>query len=330
MIFKNPVFLFFIPFVLAFIYVLKKGQRPSRIVFPSSSIISKLVITKKAKFKDIHHFLRAAAIVLFIVALSGPRSVSKETVHKAEGIDIVLAVDASGSMAAEDFHVGGKRVNRLQAVKNVVEDFVSERTNDRIGLVAFAGLAYTVCPLTTDNSWLQKNLERIELGLIEDGTAIGSAIVSSLSRLKASDAKSKVMILLTDCMKNSGKVDPLDAAKAAEAFGIKIYTIGAGTKGYAPFPQHVFGRKIYAKRLSDLDEESLESIADITGGQYFRAKNMESLREVYKQIDELEKTEIEEFGYFEYEELFVLFLIAGMLLLVTEIILLNTIFFKIP
>lgn len=330
MIFKSPIFLFFIPVVLAFVFVVKKGQRSSRIVFPSGSIISKLVITRKAKLKDIPFFLRIAAIILIIVALSGPRSVTKETIHKAEGIDIVLAVDASGSMAAEDFNVGNKRVNRLQAVKDVVENFIKARTNDRIGLVAFAGLAYTVCPLTMDNEWLQKNLERIELGLIDDGTAIGSAIVSSLSRLKASDAKSKVMILLTDGMNNSGQVDPIDAARAAEAFGIKIYTIGAGTKGYAPFPQYVFGRKVYTQRLSDLDEESLKKIADITGGQYFRATDIDSLSEVYKKIDELEKTEIEEFGYFEYEELFVWFLIISMIFLLMEVILLNTLFFKIP
>ncbi|MBU0468003.1 MAG: VWA domain-containing protein [Candidatus Omnitrophica bacterium] len=330
MIFKSPIYLFFIPFVLALIYVFKKGQRPSRIVFPSSIIISQLGTTQKTRFRNVPHYLRAVSIVLIIIALSGPRAVSKETVQKQKGIDIVLAVDASGSMAAEDFNIGNKRVNRLQAVKNVVESFIKERTSDRIGLVAFAGLAYTVCPLTTDNLWLLKNLERIELGLIDDGTAIGSAIVSSLSRLKVSDAKSKVMILLTDGMNNAGKVDPIDAARVAEAFGIKIYTIGAGTKGYAPFPQYVFGRKVYTQRLSDLDEESLKKIADITGGKYFSATDIESLREVYEQIDELEKTEIEEFGYFEYEELFVWFLIGGMLLLAAEEILLNTLFFKIP
>ncbi|OGX07512.1 MAG: hypothetical protein A2Y06_06095 [Omnitrophica WOR_2 bacterium GWA2_37_7] len=330
MIFKNFIFLLSIPFVLALIYVFKKDQRPSRIIFPSSSIITQLGATQRTRFRDIPHYLRAAAIVLFIVALSGPRLVSKETIHKQKGIDIVLVVDASGSMAAEDFNIGNKRVNRLDAVKNVVESFVKERTSDRIGLVAFAGLAYTVCPLTTDNLWLQKNLERIEFGLMEDGTAIGSAIVSALSRLKASDAKSKVMILLTDGMNNAGKIDPIDAARAAEAFGIKIYTIGAGTKGYAPFPQYVFGRKVYGQILSDLDEESLKKIADITGGLYFRATDIESLHDVYDQIDKLEKVEIEEFGYFEYEELFVWFLIAGMVLLAAEVILLNTLFFKLP
>jgi len=234
-------------------------------------------------------------------------------------------------MAAEDFTIGGRRYNRLDVVKNVVREFIANRGGDKIGLITFAGLAYTVCPLTTDYAWVTTNLERIRLGMIKDGTAIGSAINSSLTRLKNSEAKSKVMILLTDGVNNAGEIDPLTAARAARALGIKIYTIGAGTKGFAPFPaQDVFGRKVYQQVRIDIDEKLLQGIAQITGGTYFRATDTESLRAVYSAIDALEKTRIEQAGYREYKEWFVEVLLLALGVLMIEIVLGNTLLLRIP
>jgi Ca-activated chloride channel family protein len=234
-------------------------------------------------------------------------------------------------MAAEDFTIKGKRVNRLAVVKNVVEEFIQQRSSDRIGLIAFAGLAYVVSPLTTDYDWLSANLERIELGLIKDGTAIGSGIISSISRLKKSEAKSKIVIILTDGINNAGKIDPLKAAEAAKVFGIKIYTIGAGSADYVPFPvQNLFGRIIYRKVLIELDEETLKEIARITGGKYFRATDEKSLRNIYNEIDALEKTTIENTGYKEHKENFQSFLLMAMLLIALEVVLSNSLFMKAP
>ena len=329
--FKDPLVLILIPVVLGVVYLFRRRQRAISFRFPSQKLLLSLPMSWKVKLRQIPLILRIMILILFIVALAGPRSVLEETQTKTEGIDIVLSLDSSGSMAAEDFRIDGKRSNRLAIVKKVVKAFVKERNFDRIGLVTFASLAYTVCPLTTDHQWLVKNLERIELGMIQDGTAVGSAIVSSLSRLKSSEAKSRVIILLTDGMNNAGQIDPISAARAAEALGIKIYTIGAGTKGQVPFPTtDMFGRQFYRKVRIDLDEKTLKEIADITGGKYFQASDTESLRDIYQQIDALEKTEIEELGYREYKELFSYFLILALLILCAELLLTNTIFFKIP
>ncbi len=234
-------------------------------------------------------------------------------------------------MAAEDFTVGGRRYNRLDVVKDVVREFIAGRGVDRIGLVTFAALAYTVCPLTTDYAWLTTNLERIRLGMITDGTAIGSAVNSSLTRLKNSEAKSKVIILLTDGVNNAGEIDPLTAARAARALGVRIYTIGAGTKGFAPFPaRDVFGRKVYQQVRIDIDEKLLEGIAQVTGGKYFRATDTESLRSIYQAIDALEKTRIKQAGYFEYDELFSRVLLVALMALLIELVLSSTVLLKIP
>ncbi len=273
---------------------LRRKKSVNAIVMPSDDLLFNLQSTWKIRFQWIPFFLRVFSIGLFIIAIAGPRSVLEETIYNTQGIDIVLAIDSSGSMGAEDFTIENKRVNRLHIVKDVVADFIESRANDQIGLIAFAGLAYTVSPMTTDYSWLKANLLRIDLGQIKDGTAVGSAIASSVSRLKKSKGKSKVIILLTDGVNNSGEMDPLAAAKIAEQNKIKIYTIGAGTKGYVPYPaQDIFGRKTYRKMFFDLDEESLKEIAAITGGKYFSATDEKSLRETYKEIDQLEKTEIE-------------------------------------
>jgi len=331
MIFKNPLILLLLPLaVLIVLYSRKKTESPS-LRFSSEELLKDLRPSLKVSLSRNIIFLRAAAAVLMIFALAGPRSALKESKVQTEGIDIVLAVDVSGSMLAEDFELKGKRQNRLSVVKEVVKDFISARKNDRIGLVAFAGRAYTVCPLTLDYSWLLKNLERVDVGIIEDGTAIGSGIASSLNRLKATEAKSKIIILLTDGVNNAGEILPQTAAQAAQALGIKVYTIGAGTKGFAPYPvKGFFGNTVYRSVKIEIDEDILKDIASKTKARYYRAVDAESLKNIYQQIDRLEKTPVEDKGYSEYKELFFLFLIPAVLLLFLEIILSNTVLRKLP
>jgi Ca-activated chloride channel family protein len=328
---KTPLLLLLIPVILLVMLWRAKRTKAKAVVMPSEDLFITTRPSWRIRLKGLPFILRLLAVMLFIVALAGPRAVLEETVYKTEGIDIVLALDTSGSMAAEDFTIKGQRVNRLRIVKDVVRDFVEDRQNDQIGLIAFAGLAYTVSPLTTDYSWLKTNLDRIRLGLIKDGTAVGSAIASSVARLRKSRGKSKIVILLTDGVNNAGEMDPLAAARLAEQFDIKIYTIGAGTKGYVPYPvTDVFGRKRYRKVIIDLDEDSLRQIAQITGGMYFRATDTNSLREIYAEINEMEKTEIEKIGFKEYKELFSIPLIIALCLLVIEIALKYTVFLQLP
>jgi Ca-activated chloride channel family protein len=266
-----------------------------------------------------------------ILGLARPQSPVADSKIQSEGIDIVLAIDCSTSMLAEDFMLQGKRQNRIEVVKNVVRDFIKGRKNDRIGLVVFAARAYSVCPLTLDYGWLLNNLERIKTGMIEDGTAIGSGLATSLNRLRGTKAKSKVVILLTDGRNNTGKTSPLTAAEAAKALQVKVYTIGAGARGLVPYPvKDFFGNTVYQPMQIDIDEDTLTKIASQTQAKYFRATDTESLKGIYREIDHLEKTPIEEKGYLEYRELFPLFLLAALALLFLEIILGNTYFRKIP
>ncbi len=275
--------------------------------------------------------LRMAALVFLLTAWAGPRTLLDQAPATTEGIDIVLALDCSGSMAAEDFIIDGKRKNRLEIIKSVVGEFIDERKNDRLGLVAFGARAYTVCPLTTDHDWLKKNLQRLTLGIIEDGTAIGAGISSSLLRFKDSKAKSKIIILLTDGVNNAGNIEPLTAAKTAQALGIKIYAIGAGTKGLAPFPvRDLFGNTFYQNVRIDLNEDDLSKISEISGGKFFRATDTESLRHIYTEIDRMEKTEIQQAGYKEYTEKFGIYVLAALVFLLIEAILGNTLFLKVP
>lgn len=265
------------------------------------------------------------------MALAGPREPLDDFEHRTEGVNIVLLVDVSTSMAAEDFKRKGNRINRLEIVKDVVKDFVQKRPNDRIGLIAFAAKPYVVCPLTTDHNWLEKNLERIRFGLMEDGTAIGSAIASGVNRLRNLEGPSQVVILLTDGVNNAGSIDPIKAAEAAESFGVKVYTIGVGTRGLAPYPTtDFFGRKAYQNVQTEIDEGMLKKVARISGGQYFRATDTASLEEIYARIDEMETVKIEEKGYQDYRELFSVFLGLGLFLLLFEIILSRTVFLKLP
>ena len=329
--FKTPLVLILLPIVVGAIWFLYRRKKRSAFEFSSVHVLEGIQGTWKMRFSFIPFLLRLIAIALICIALAGPRKVLEESKVSTDGIDIVLALDCSGSMAAEDFKVNGTRLSRFEIIKKVVAEFINARPHDQLSLVAFAGRAYTVCPLTTDRSWLLANLDRLKLGIIEDGTAIGSGIASSVSRFKNSKAKSKIIILLTDGISNAGSIDPLTAAKMAASMGIKVYTIGAGAKGLVPFPvKDLFGRTFYQNIQSDLDEDTLTKIADMTKGSFFRATDTEALRDVYKQIDRLEKTKIEQVGYKQYQELFWVFICMALLVWAIELVLINTLFFRIP
>jgi Ca-activated chloride channel family protein len=243
-------------------------------------------------------FLYAAAGTLLVLALARPQTGAARIEVKSEGIDIVLALDISGSMRAEDF-----KPNRLAVVKRVAREFVAGRSGDRIGLVVFAGGAYTQCPLTLDYGVLESLLDQIEFGQVPDGTAIGMALATATNRLRETEGESKVVILLTDGQNNAGEIDPITAAEAAHALGVRVYTIGAGTNGPARMPvdDAVLGRRYVTIDVS-VDEETLQKIADLTGGQFFRATSSEALQSIYEEIDRMERTDAETVEYVEYDE----------------------------
>ena len=268
---------------------------------------------------------------MLIVAFARPRYGKGSTDVEASGIDIVLTLDVSGSMEALDFELEGKPVNRLEVVKNVVAKFIGQRPNDKLGMVAFAGRPYLVSPLTLDHEFLGKRLAGVKMGQVEDGTAIGSAIASAVSHLKDSTAKSRIIILLTDGVNNAGAVNPLTAAEAAKALGIKVYTIGAGIRGDAPVPvQDAFGRTHLQTMKVEIDEEMLREVANATGGQAFRATDTDSLEKIYDSINQLEKTTRKLKKYQQYDELYLYFLLPGLFLLLLELILVQTRFRRLP
>ncbi len=262
--------------------------------------------------------VRAIVLALLIIALARPLYGERQELIVSEGIDIVLCLDTSGSMRAEDF----KPDNRLQVVKDVARQFIDGRKGDRIGLVVFASNAYTQCPLTTDYTVLKQMLEKVDFGGIKDGTAIGMAIATGVNRLRESGSKSRVLILLTDGRNNAGTIDPITAAKLAKAVGVRIHTIGAGSQGEAPYPvdDPVFGKR-YVMLPADVDEGTLKEIADITGGRYFRATDAGALEAIYREIDSMEKTRVETRSYVDYSEFGGILLLPAVILLLLEVIL---------
>lgn len=331
MIFKTPSFLLLIPLLLLPLTYLYFLRRPPAFTFPSAAFAAGLRPTWRMRLRHVPFFLRLVVLTLFIVALAGPQSVLEESKFKAEGINMALVLDTSTSMAAEDFTINGQRINRLEVIKSVLKDFIMQRPNDRLGLIAFAAKPYTVSPLTSDHAWLLSNLERVKFGLMEDGTAIGSAIAAGVARLRRAEGKSQVIVLLTDGVNNSGKIEPLESAEAAAALGIKIYTIGAGTKGLAPYPmQDLFGRTVYQNVKIEIDEDTLKAIAQKTGGEYFRATDTDSLKSIYGTIDKLEKVKFEESSYRQVDELFDRVLLLALAIFLMEVILARTVFLRIP
>lgn len=275
--------------------------------------------------------LRLLGIACLVLALARPQRVEATSEVEASGIDIMLAVDVSGSMEALDFKLGGEPANRLDVAKTVIDRFIEGRPDDRIGLVAFAGRPYLVSPLTLDHDWLRQNLERTRIGLVEDGTAIGTALATSVNRLRGEDAKSRIVVLLTDGVNNAGKVAPETAAEAARALGVRVYTIGAGTKGEAPMPvTDASGRRRIVMSQVDVDEETLSRVAEETGGRFFRATDTDSLAHIYEEIDRLEKTTIKTTKYEKHEDLFAWALVPGLGLLLLEGLLANTRLRRLP
>jgi len=290
--------------------------------YPAAETLRAAGSAGRARLRWVSPFMVGLASVLLVVALARPQLGKANTRVFTRGIDIMLAVDISGSMLAEDFKIGDRRVNRLKAVKRAVAKFLEGRDGDRAGLVLFASKPYLQSPLTLDHGWLIQNLERAEIGMIEDGTAIGSALASAVGHLEGSDAESKVVVLLTDGVNNSGRVSPLAAAEAADVLGFKVYTIGAGTTGLAPFPTvDLFGNRVFRPVPVEIDEETLREIARITGGLYFRATDTDRLDEVYAEIDRLEKTEHEGLRFMEYRDLYLWLLLPALLLLALEALL---------
>ena len=325
--FAYPWILYFLILVpaLPVWYWMKGKQRQPSITYSSLKVFKEIPASWREKFRHIPVILRTLALFLLIVALARPQSYNSGENIYTEGIDIAMVLDISGSMLAEDL-----KPNRIEAAKQVIDNFISNRTSDRIGLVIFARQAFTQCPLTIDYGVLRHLLSKVEPGMIEDGTAIGNAIADGVNRLKDGKAKSKIIILLTDGMNNAGEIDPLTAAQIAKTFGIRIYTVGVGAKGEAPYPvQTPFGVR-YQMIPADIDEGMLQQIADITGGAYFRATDTKALKEIYDKIDRLEKSRVEVTSYRQAKELFYNWLGAGLVLIFLEIGISQTIFRKVP
>ncbi len=327
MLFKDLwCFVLFLSIPLIFIF--EKRRKPATLRFSTLSRIKLVNRPLRIQIREILlKGLRLLALICFILALARPQSVSSEREYESEGLDIMITLDLSGSMQAMDF----QPANRLEVAKEEAKKFILGRQHDRIGLVVFASQSYTQCPLTLDYDVLIHLLEEVEMGRIKDGTAIGLAIANAVNRLRDSTAKSKVIILITDGANNAGNIDPLTAAEIAKGFGIRIYTIGVGKEGLVPFPvdDPLFGRR-YVQAEVEMDEPSLKKIAATTGGIYFRARDAESLEEIYRTIDKLEKTKLKVKEYSTFDELFPYFLIPGLLSLILGVALENTILLKIP
>ena len=327
--FEDPwLLLFFL--MVPFLTIRGKGKQQATISYSSIDTLQAIRSARVEILSILPLVLRMIAISLLVLSLARPQEGYKSTEILSVGVDIMLALDTSGSMQALDFIKDEKRDTRLAMVKDVVSQFIDNRPNDRMGMVVFGSEAYTQCPLTLDQGILKSFLNKLDIGMAGDSTAIGSAIGIAVKRLKDLESKSKVIILLTDGQNNAGSLPPLQAAQTAKAFGIKIHTIAVGTHGKAPFlVNSIFGQR-YVYQQVDIDEDTLKKISDLTGGQYFRATDLESLKTIYKQIDEMEKSEVKVIDHSEYTELFHYFLIPGLLILLLEILLSNTVLRRIP
>ena len=316
MTFQNPEILWLlliVPLLVAY-YVWVGRQRATLLVSTLGS--GRAPRTLRYWLRHLPQALRLISLSLLIVALARPVEEHAESETTIEGIDIVLAMDISGSMLAQDF-----RPNRIESAKNIASEFVADRQGDRLSIVAFAGEAFTQCPLTSDRSAVQTSLARLRSGIIDDGTAIGNGLATAINRLRESSSKSKVVVLLTDGVNNSGSMSPLMAADIAKNMGIKVYTIGVGRRGQAPTPvMDAFGNVGLAMMNVEIDEELLREISSLTGGKYFRAENAEALTKIYDEIDQMEKSKVEINDYISYEELYLGWLIWGLILLIAELL----------
>ena len=326
MTFQNPEILWLlliVPLLVAY-YVWVGRQRATLLVSTLGS--GRAPRTLRYWLRHLPQALRLISLSLLIVALARPVEEHAESETTIEGIDIVLAMDISGSMLAQDF-----RPNRIESAKNIASEFVADRQGDRLSIVAFAGEAFTQCPLTSDRSAVQTSLARLRSGIIDDGTAIGNGLATAINRLRESSSKSKVVVLLTDGVNNSGSMSPLMAADIAKNMGIKVYTIGVGRRGQAPTPvMDAFGNVGLAMMNVEIDEELLREISSLTGGKYFRAENAEALTKIYDEIDQMEKSKVEINDYISYEELYLGWLVWGLILLIAELLISRVVLNRLP
>ena len=309
------------------------GRGPSAAIrFSHVAPLRGFAHVRRAGVGGVGALLLCAALTLLIIALARPRLGKTQDTIESSGVDIILELDVSGSMQAEDFTLGKDRASRLEVVKDVTKRFIEGRPNDRIGIIAFAGRPYLVSPLTLDHDWLLKNLERLRIGLVEDGTSIGSALASAANRMKDKKAKSKIIVLLTDGDENITTIPPATAAEAAKTLGIKIYTIAAGTNGLAPFPvgRDFLGNKVYRNIPVTVDEGQLRKVAEIGGGKFFVAMNTNSLNNIFAEIDKLEKTEVKLKRKTDWKDLFQWFIGAGAALVALHALFSQTLWRTVP
>jgi Ca-activated chloride channel homolog len=318
-----------------------RGRRgPSAaLLFSSTSVLRALGQTSVSRAGKLLRALLLLALAILVTALARPQLGKSLTQVEASGIDIMLVLDVSGSMLTKDFTIGGVEATRVDAIREVTRKFIDGRPNDRIGIIAFAGRPYVVSPMTLDHDWLMQNLDRVRIGLVEDGTAIGSAIAAAANRLNDKHAKSRAIVLLTDGENNAGKIPPNTAAEAVKAMKIRFYAIGAGINGIAPVAvtdnigrplTDVMGNMLYQKAMVHFNEAGLKEVAQIAGGQFYRATDTKSLEEIYRDIDKLEKSTVSVKKYQQYRDLFPACIVAGCGLLVAQILLSQTLWQKLP
>ncbi|OQA91794.1 MAG: von Willebrand factor type A domain protein [Bacteroidetes bacterium ADurb.Bin234] len=327
MTFHNPEYLFLLILIIPAViwYIRKMYNSDASLLISSNQMLQKIPKSNRLRFMHVPFILRMLSLVFLVLALARPQASNSWRTESTEGIDIVVTLDISGTMMAEDL-----KPNRLEAAKKTATEFILSRPNDNIGLVVFSGESFTQCPLTTDHAVLVNLFNAIKYGMIEDGTAIGLGLANAVNRIKDSKAKSKVIILLTDGSNNRGDIAPITAAEIAKSFGIRVYAIGVGSYGMVNIPVQTPLGIQYQQMDSEFDEESLKNIAEMTGGKYFRATDNNKLRNIYQEIDQMEKTKISVKEYNKKNEEYYLFALAAFLLLLTEILLRNTVFRKSP
>ena len=327
MVFANVEYLLLLILLVPYIiwYIMKRKNNEATLQISDARVYAHTPKSYKNYLLHVPFILRLIALILVILILARPQTTNNWQQSEIEGIDIMLAIDVSTSMLAEDL-----KPNRLEAAKEVAAEFVNGRPNDNIGVTLFAGESFTQCPLTVDHAVLLNLIKDVKCGLIEDGTAVGMGIANAITRLKDSKAKSKVIILLTDGTNNRGDISPLTAAEMAKSFGIRVYTIGVGTNGTAPYPYPVGSTVQYVNVPVEIDEKTLTQIAGITEGNYFRATSNSKLKEVYEEIDKLEKTKLNVKQYSKRQEEYQWFALAAFFCVLLEVLLRNTVLKKIP
>jgi Ca-activated chloride channel family protein len=338
--FANPWLLLLLLAIPLLAYLRGNRGPAAAVVFSSTATLRALGKSSAARAGKLLRTLLLIALAALTVALARPRLGKNMTEVEASGIDIMVVLDVSGSMLTKDFTVGGESATRIDAIREVTRKFIEGRPNDRIGIIAFAGRPYVVSPMTLDHDWLLQNLERVRIGLVEDGTAIGSAIASAANRLNDKKSKSRVLVLLTDGENNAGKIPPNTAAEAARALKIHFYAVGAGINGIAPAPvfngrtgkpmTDMFGNVLYQNQRVQFNEAGLKEVCKIADGQFFRATDTKSLERIFADIDKLEKTTVSVKKYQQYRDLFPACIMAGCGLLIAQLVLSQTIWKKLP